>query len=94
MPFPQFDRFAVRMKPLEARVNKFRLEERAVDPDSAAGNGAFYDESRRNACGTSRGSAAESATDYLRAWGTHDQEWARSCVGDLHGKRLVHTSGD
>lgn len=34
MPFPQFDRFAVRMKPLSERFNKFQIETRAIDPSS------------------------------------------------------------
>jgi hypothetical protein len=34
VPFPQLDRFAVRMKPLSERVNKFQIETRAIDPDS------------------------------------------------------------
>ncbi len=36
MPFPQFDRFAVRMEPLAARRNKCRIEEIAVMPGGAA----------------------------------------------------------
>lgn len=32
MPFPQFDRFAVRMKPLAERINKFQIETRAILP--------------------------------------------------------------
>jgi len=36
MPYPQFDRFAVRMEPLRARENKKTIEDDHVSPDAAA----------------------------------------------------------
>jgi len=36
MPYPEFDRFAVRMEPLSARHNKKEIEHDHIDPDSPA----------------------------------------------------------
>ena len=36
MPYPQFDRYKVRMQPLSARANKKRIEGDHISPDSPA----------------------------------------------------------
>jgi len=38
MPYPQFDRFAVAMEPLAARMNKAEIEAKAVAPDREPGS--------------------------------------------------------